>query len=219
VNAHWEARESVALAPVPLPRDPRGRLMVQSGLYLAYLPGAICSGALQPLDVRCREADEAWPLMREPALRAYPARGRNYFDGRVSAPGVSKTVPPFFSAGQILPDQWIFVRLDGRAWLHDASFEPVASVGAWGSDIASIANRCGPGSLLLATRPGDGSEKDSVGVYQVVGRQVAEAASAIDMPGPVTALWTMDENSVVAVARDLASGEYAAYRLSISCNH
>jgi hypothetical protein len=224
VNGNWEARESAAYGPLSLPRDPRGRLMVQSGSYLAYLPGAICSGAVQPLDARCREGDEAWPLVRDPALRAYPARGRNYFDGRVSTPGVSKSVPAFYSAVQTAaatqnaaPDQWIFTRLDGRAWLHDASLEPVAAIGAWGSDLAAVAVKCGAGSLVLATRPGDGSEKDSIRVYQITDRQAAEAASAIDMPGPVTALWTMDESAVVAVARDLASGEYAAYRLAISC--
>ena len=37
-------------------------------------------------------------------------------------------------------------------------------------------------------------------------------------PGPVTALWTMDETSAVAVARDVVSGEYAAYRLAVSCS-
>jgi hypothetical protein len=219
VNGHWEARESAALGPLVLPRDPRGRLMVQSGAYLAYLAGAICSGAVAPLDARCREADEAWPLLREPALRAYLARGRNYFDGRISAPGIAKSVPPFYAAAQVAPDRWIFTRLDGRAWLHDASFEPVAAIGAWGSDVAGVGAHCGPGSLLLATRPGDGTEKDSIRVYQVVDRQAIEAASAIDMPGPVAALWTMDDSSAVVVARDLASGEYAAYRLSISCGH
>lgn len=218
-NGHWEARESAPLGPLALPRDPRGRLMVQSGAYLAYVSGSICSGAVQPLDARCRDADEAWPLVREPALRAYPARGRNYFDGRVSAPGVSKTVPPFYTAAHGPSDQWIFARLDGRVWLHDASLEPVAAIGAWGSDIAGVATRCGPGSLLLSTRPGDGTEKDSIRVYQVVDRQAVEAASAVEMPGPVVALWTVDESSAVAVVRDLGSGEYAAYRLSISCSH
>ena len=117
------------------------------------------------------------------------------------------------------PDRlWIFTRLDGRAWLHDAALEPIAPLAAWGSDIAGVSAKCGPGSLLLATRPGDGSEKDSIRVYRIVERQAAEAAPAIDMPGPVTALWPIDESSVVAVARDLASGEYAAYRLAISCS-
>jgi hypothetical protein len=218
-NGHWEARDSAPFGPLALPRDTRGRLMVQAGAYLAYFSGTLCSGAVQPLDARCREADEPWPLLREPALRAYPSRGRNYFDGRVSAPGIAKNVPPFYSAAQAAPDRWIFARLDGRAWVHDAALEPIAAIGAWGSDIAGVAVRCGGGSLLLATRPGDGTEKDSIRVYQIVDRQAVEAASAIDMPGPVTALWTMDENSVVAVARDLASGEYAAYRLSISCGH
>jgi hypothetical protein len=220
VNGHWEPRESAPFSPLTLPRDARGRLMVQSGSYLAYLPGSICSGAVQPLDARCREADEAWPLVRDPALRAYPSRGRNYFDGRVSAPGVSKSIPAFYSAAQTTaPDQWIFTRLDGRAWVHDASLEPVAAIGAWGSDLAGVAVKCGSGSLVLATRAGDGSEKDTIRVYQITGRQAAEAAAALDMPGPVMALWTMGESAVVAVARDLESGEYAAYRLAISCGH
>jgi hypothetical protein len=217
-GGQWEARESAGFNPLNLPRDPRGRLMVQSGAWLAYLPGAICSGAVQPLDARCRDADEVWPLLRDPALRASIARGRNHFDGRVSAPGVSKNVPPFYAAAQAAPDRWIFTRLDGRAWLFDASLDPVIAIGAWGSDVAGVAAKCGPGSILLATRPAEGSEKDSIRVYQIMDRQVAEAASAIDMPGPVTALWTMDETSAVAVARDLASGEYAAYRLAVSCS-
>jgi hypothetical protein len=218
VNSHWEARESAAFPALSLPRDARGRLMVQSGAYLTYLPGAICSGAAEPLDVRCREAEEAWPLTRDPALRATLTRGRNYFDGRVSTPGASKSVPSFYSAAQAPGSQWIFTRLDGRAWLHDSALEPVAALGSWGSDIAGVSAKCGPGGLLLATRPGDGSEKDSLRVYQIADRQAAEAASAIDMPGPVIALWTIDESSVVAVARDLASGEYAAYRLAITCS-
>jgi hypothetical protein len=217
-NGRWEARESAALNPLTLPRDPRGRLIVQSGAWLAYLPGAICSGAVQPLDARCRDADEAWPLLHDPALRAYIARARNDFDGRVTVPGVSKNVPPFYTAAQAAPDRWIFARLDGRAWLFDAALDPITALGAWGSDVAGIAAKCGPGSIVLATRPAEWSEKDSIRVYQISDRQAVEAAPAIDMPGPVTALWTMDETSAVAVARELASGEYAAYRLAISCS-
>jgi hypothetical protein len=217
-SGSWEARESTLFPALVLPRDARGRLLVQSGAYLAYLPGAICSGAVEPLDARCREAGEAWPLARDPALRATLAPGRNYFDGRVTVAGVSKSVPPFYSVAQASGPRWIFTRLDGQAWLHDAALDPIAPLAAWGSDIASVPEKCGSGSLLLATRPGDGSEKDSIRVYQVVERQAAEVAPGIDMPGPVTALWPMDDSSVVAVARDLASGEYAAYRLAITCS-
>jgi hypothetical protein len=218
INGRWEARESAAFPALALPRDPRGRLIVQAGAYLAYLPGAICSGALSPLDARCRDAEEPWPL----ALRAFCPRGRNYFDGRVSGAGAPRSVPPFYAvAGADEPAGrlWIFTRLDGSAWLHDAALEPVGALGAWGSEIAGVAGRCGPASLVLAAQAGGGSEKDAIHVYQIVDRRAIEQTAAIDMPGPVTALWPAGENSVLAVARDISTGEYAAYTLAIHCGH
>jgi hypothetical protein len=185
-------------APFPsliLPRDPRGRLIVQGGSYLAYLPGAICSGAVEPLDARCREADEAWPV----GVRAGLARGRNYFDGRLMG---DKPVAPFYT---VAAAEGIFARVEGAS-----------SFGPWGSDIAGA--KCGTASLVLATRTGDGSEKDAVRVYQIAERQARELAAPVEMPGPVTALWQADDSSAVAVARDLGSGEYAAYRLALTCS-
>jgi len=182
-----------AFPPLVLPRDPRGRLVVQAGSYLAYLPGVICSGAVAPPDARCREADEAWPV----GVRGYFARGRNYFDGRLNG---SNSVPPFYTAAD-----GVFLRVDG------ANLS-----GAWGSDIAGV--KCGEASVVLATRPGNGGDKDAVGVYQIMERQAVEAGAPVEMPGPVTALWQLDESSAVAVARDLGSGEYAAFRLAVTCS-
>src|SRR5207248_3055135 len=108
------------------------------GAWLTYLPGAICSGAVEPLDARCREADEPWPLEREPALRANLAHGKNYFDGRVTVPGAAKSVPPFYAAAAAEEQSgrlWIFTRLDRRAWLHDAALDPVAPLAASGRGI------------------------------------------------------------------------------------
>ncbi len=186
---------SATFPPLPLPRDPRGRLVVQGGSYLAYLSGYICSGAVEPLDARCREADEPWPL----PVRATMARGRNYFETRQTKPAT------FYATAE-----GIFTRLDGRAYLQESPMD-------WGSDLAAV--KCGGASVVLATRPGEGSEKDVLRVYHVVEGQAAEAAPPIDLPGPVTALWPAGEDSAVVVARDLGSGEYAAYRLAVSCRH
>lgn len=219
-SGRWVAKEAAPLTPLVLPRDARGRLVLQGGAYLAYLPGTICSGAVAPLDARCREAEEAWPLSREPSLRAFVARGKNSFDGRINAAGLGKSVPPFYAAAAVQEASgrlWLFTRLDGRAYLHDSSLEPVAPLGGWGSDIAGV--NCGSESLVLATRPADSGEKDTVRVYQIVSRQAVERAPGVELPGPVTALWTADESSVLAVVRDLGSGEYAAYRLAITCGH
>jgi hypothetical protein len=181
-----------ALPPLTLPRDPRGRLVVLAGSYLAYLPGVICSGAVTPLDARCRETDEAWPV----GVRAYFARGRNYFDGRLNG---GNAVPPFYTAAD-----GVFERVDG------ANLSA-----AWGSDITGV--KCGETSFVLATRPGNGTDKDAVRVYRIMERQAVETGAPAEMPGPVTALWPLDESSAVAVARDLGSGAYAAFRLAVSC--
>jgi hypothetical protein len=220
-NGVREITEAAVFGAQVLPRDPRGRLVTQGGSYLAYLPGLICSGAVTPLDARCREAEEAWPLGREANLRASAVRGRNYFDGKVIAPGGAKTVPPFFSAAATEEPAgrlWIFTRLDGRAYLHDSALEPVGPLGTWGSEVAPVSVKCGGGSLVLASQPGGGHEKDTVRVYRIVERQVVEVGPAVELPGPVTALWPWDESSVLAVSRDIGSGEYAAYRLAIACS-
>ena len=218
-GGRWTEQETAAFGSLAMPRDARGRLVLQGGAYLAYLPGAICSGAIAPLEARCREADEAWPIYREPALRATFARERNYFNGRLYG---AKPVPPFYSAaaaGDAAARLWIFTRLDGRAYLHDAGLDPIGQIGSWGSDVVSIPANCGSGNLVLAARPGDGSEKDGVRVYQVVERQALESAPGVDLPGPVTALWPADDGSAIAVVREASSGEYAAYRLAITCGH
>ena len=155
-SGRWVAKEAAPLTPLVLPRDARGRLVLQGGAYLAYLPGTICSGAVAPLDARCREAEEAWPLSREPSLRAFVARGKNSFDGRINAAGLGKSVPPFYAAAAVQEASgrlWLFTRLDGRAYLHDSSLEPVAPLGGWGSDIAGV--NCGseqPGAGHAAGR-------------------------------------------------------------------
>ena len=132
----------------------------------------------------------------------------------MTVPGASN--PRHFMRGY--GPQWIFTRLDGRAWLHDAAWNSIAA-GRLGQRYRRYRNMR-PRSLLLATRPGDGSEKDAI---RVLSRSWTarrrKRPRRIDMPGPVTALWPIDESSAVAVARDLASGEYAAYRLAISCSH
>jgi hypothetical protein len=49
--------------PRPMPRDPRGRLETDSAGFHAYIPGATCSGYLQPtLSMTCAPGNETWPI-------------------------------------------------------------------------------------------------------------------------------------------------------------
>ncbi|HUI57882.1 MAG TPA: hypothetical protein VLY04_23055 [Bryobacteraceae bacterium] len=226
-NDKWEMRQAAPLSPPkPWPRDVRGRLRVNGKTFQASLPGMACSGATAPaLSMDCQPSDEPWVLESgsRALLLANYAASRNYFDGRVvTQSGVRKTVPPFFSAAST-EDQgrtvWLLAGVDGRTQIFDAAFEPAGAVSGWGSDIAGTEARCAAGSQVLATRAGDRGQPDDIQAFAIVNRTAAAVAAAVDLPGPVTALWPSGGTSVLAVVRDLRSGNYAAYVVTMVCGN
>jgi hypothetical protein len=70
---------------------------------------------------------------------------------------------------------------------------------------------------VLATRPGDSAEPDAIQSYAISGGAAMPVTAPVLFPGPVTALWPSGAGAALAVARDLASGEYVAYVVSILC--
>jgi len=227
-NDHWESRRSLSIvSPRPLPRDPRGRLRITGTRFQAFLPGVVCNGGIDPeLTVECRPGDQPWVIESgsHALLLGNFAGARNYFDGRVVAQsGAPKTVPPFYTAaavedhGQSL---WLLAQLDGRIAVFDSGLSPVSgappNLPAWGSDIAGIDSRCGPAAQILATRPVEG-EPDAIQSWSLSNRSAAPLTAPVSFPGPVTAVWTSGGSSAVAVARDLATGKYAAYVLTVAC--
>jgi hypothetical protein len=223
-NGQWSPAGTADLPAKPWPRDLRGRLRVNGAAYQALLPGTACRGSLQPLTLDCQPASDPWVLdsgSRAMILAAFAAN-RNYFDGHITTQaGIRKTTAPFFSAAAVEEQGrplWLLAMLDGRTQIFDADFNPLASVANWGSDIAGTDARCGGGTQVLATRPGDGSEADTIQVFGIVNRSPVALAAPVGFSGPVTALWPTGGASAVAVARDLGTGKYAAYTLSIACS-
>jgi len=218
-----DARTAAELSiPKSLPRDPRGLLHVNGTAVQAYLPGALCTGSTEPgLSVECRPSDEPWVLESgsRALLLAHFERGRNYFDGRVTTQtGVRKAAAPFYTAASF-EDQgktfWLLALVDGRTRLYDASFEAVDQVNGWGSDIAGVEARCG--AAVLATRPGGDEEPDALQAFAIVNRASQAIAAPVDLPGPVTALWNAGGGSALAVTRNLVTGKYEAYLVTIAC--
>jgi hypothetical protein len=222
VSLHESAQVTRIAILRTLPRDARGRLVVAGGAYQAYLPGVICSGTTAPtLTASCRE-EALWPLSA--SVRASFAPARNFFDGRIiTAAGPEKNVTPFFSAAAFEDrgrSAWLLAGADGGVHLYSAALEPSGGWTGWGSDIAGIESDCGARSQVLATRSGDTTAVDSVQAYQILGGSPQAAGDAVTFPGPVTALWPAAERgAALAVARDLRSGRYAAFRLAITCGH
>jgi hypothetical protein len=62
-SGSWTSGATASLVlPRPVPRDPRGRLEGSAGGFRAYLPGATCSGVVEPdLKISCAPGNETWP--------------------------------------------------------------------------------------------------------------------------------------------------------------
>ncbi|HEY1238957.1 MAG TPA: hypothetical protein VGF16_00310 [Bryobacteraceae bacterium] len=220
-----QSQQSVALVPeAPRPRDVRGRLRVIGGRVIVSLPGIACEDALQAiLSIRCQRNDEPWVLESgsRGLVLANFAANRNYFDGRVvTQSGVRKTIAPFYSAASV-EDQgstlWLLALVDGHTQILDGALDPVASISGWGSDVAGIGARCGTGSQVLATRPGEFNEPDAVQAFSIVNHAAAPLGPPVTFAGPVTALWPSGPASALAISRDAATGRYTAYVLTMAC--
>ncbi len=226
-DGQWGESQSIPLAPArPWPRDLRGRLRINGAGFQAYLPGMACSGVVEPgFSMECRPSDEPWVIESgsRALLLANFSAARNYFDGRITTQtGLRKTVPPFYSAASVeegVRTLWLLAMVDGRTQIMDASFDSTGGVSGWGSDIAGAEARCGGGSQVLATRQGDGGDPDAIQAFGVANRAVRPLSPPVELPGPVTALWPAGAASVVAVTRNLATGKYAAYLLTVVCGH
>ena len=180
--------------PKPWPRDWRGRLALRNGELVAFLPGA--------------EAGPEWPLEIGGARILAP---RNYF----TAP----KLPPFFSAARA-GDGWVLAGVDGRAQLFSAALEPLASFAGWGSDVARVEAKCVTAPLVLATKAGDSDDPDEVQAFEIVERKAVAVGAPVEFLGPGTAMheWADGTGSALVISRNLKTGRYAAFTLTVSCS-
>ena len=178
--------------PKPGLRDLRGRLAVRNGEVVAFLPGD--------------EAGPEWPLEIGGARIQAP---RNYF--------TVPNLPPFFSAARA-GDGWVLAGVDGRAQLFSAAREPLASFAGWGSDVARVEAKCVTGPLVLATKAGESDDPDEVQAFEIVERKAVAVGAPVEFLGPVTAMHEWADGSALVISRNLKTGRYAAFTLTVSCS-
>jgi hypothetical protein len=222
-GGRWQQVREVPIAlQLPLPRDPRGRIVpAQDHSFDLYLPGGSCGAAADTANValNCIASDDPWPLAGQ---SAFYNSARNYFTG-VLAPGVGRPIPPFFSAaplGESKSVQWLFARVDGRASIFDRGTEHIVSGAArtWGSDIAAVHTGCASGTQLLASESGLGTPTDSLQAFEIAGSDAQPASAPLKFNGPITALWAAPEASTATVVVHTPQGGYDAYSVSLACN-
>jgi len=108
--------------------------------------------------------------------------------------------------------------LDERVQLIDSDGTSIANIGGLGSDIVGLQTGCRSGWQFLASATGDRDEPDAAQAYELVNHKAVVASTSVEFPGPVTALWLLSNGSeAMAIARNLKTEEYEAYRLSLAC--
>lgn len=220
----WRGRYTLAINhDQPWPRDLRGRLKVNNSQINAYLPGTFCAGSLAPPSLECRASDDPWPVDHGQIVAFYSPR-RNFFSGILSGPSAGASVIPFF-AGAAWPSgdqqQWLFAGADGRTRLYQNSLSaPAAVYNSWGSGLAGVHSNCGSGWQMLVSAPTDSIHPDSIQALEIAGREAQPVSAAIDLAGPVLALWTSGKSgeAVNAVMQSTVTGRYEAFTLTVTCN-
>jgi hypothetical protein len=218
----WNLQQSLPIAhAASFPADLRGRIVpAQDHAFDAYLPGVSCTGnSGSPITMMCRDTDDPWPLGGQ---KAFFNSARNYFSG-ILVPGFGAQLPPFFSAATLPRANsalWLFNGIDGQVRTYDGTeLRIVPGTREWGSDMVSVHSNCGLGAQLLVSAAGDATATDSLHAYEIVDREPNEVSSPTSMDGPVMALWaTNDASSAIAVVRNLQTGQYDAYNVTIACN-
>lgn len=217
VSGNWERRQNWPIVhDHPFPRDLRGTLAPASAGVEAYLPGTICTVSFgQSSAVICRDGDDAWKIG---GRQEFYNSARNFF-----APAGERTGTPFYSIAWLpraSSSIAVLAGIDGRVRLNDGLRENPVSASTtsdWGSDIAAAKSDCGAGTQLLVTAAGDDKENDSLRAYEIPEREPLLVSAKLDLPGPITAMWTHD-SSVLAVVNNLQTDKYEAYSVATACN-
>lgn len=218
-SSHWELEQAQPIPRSrPWPRDLRGRIIMgHDRKFEAYLPGMKCTGSADSgLTMECHAADDPWPLgASDDGPRAFLG-ARNFFTGAMTSG--SGNAAPFFSAAPAQADSkgsLLFAGTDGMLRL---SGSPGTGMRGWGSDLVGVRSECGHNWQALFSGAGDYTQSDSVRAGEVEGSTVVPVSPPLDFGGPITALWTAaDGNAAIAVCKNLSTGRYEAFSISVSC--
>ena len=209
----------------PIPRDPRGRIVLGTSaasghLFEAYIPGVVCSGSESNgrLVLSCNDSDDPWPIVSQ---EAFYSAARNYFTG-VLVPGYATQPRPFYDAAEYARSGGtvtLFSETTGQVVLYDKGI-PRITTGTrdWGSDIVSIQSTCSEGSLLLVSAAG-AAPTDSVRAYEIPGKEAIPVSGPMPLDGSVMAMWQANDSATATIViRKKQPVQYEAYNVSAVCN-
>jgi hypothetical protein len=211
-NGRWRQVQTRSL-PIsrPWPRDPRGRIRMDGPRIELFVPGAVCSGRLDPLEFTCSNRQQSWPIGID---NAGLETGRNYFKTPEGA-GFYNAAPLSAEAG----GRWLIASTEGALQLLNDGRRAIASVGE-GDDLVRLRAGCEPGSYVASVGRTTGPAPiESLRLSRVSEGRLLPVASPIVLPGIATALWpAVDETSAVVITHDIRAERYDAFQTTISCS-
>lgn len=210
----WEATASNRLPRHRAPkRSDSGFLGIGIDSLSATFPEEICTVSNLP-------GSKGWECRKNSS--ALGVRG-------VSAEALAgKNLGTWISAAQIMSEgktKVIVTGEDGLARMYEEASEPVAVFPDWGSEIASVYSGCGSGWQLLVTGKNDWTKPDEIQAIDIHERRAQSVSDPMQFPGPIVVLHTPGGTwpdyaanaQAVAVDRNLETGRYEAFLLSIAC--
>ncbi len=215
-GGQWTLTDSEHLpTQQPAERGERGFIFQGINSKAAYVSGEVCIPSLSP-------GTKGWECERNTGQMPVRAVAPEAMAG--------KKIEAWISAASLEMDgktRFMVTGEDGLARLYEDGAEPVAVFPNWGSEIASVYSGCGSGWQLLATGNGDWTKPDEIQAMDIQERRAQAVSDPMGFPGPVVVLHTPGTRTAVsaaangeaiAVDRNLQSGRYEAYLLTISCS-
>lgn len=200
-DGHWETADSVAMDRTPPSRDPRGRLMISDDMVSAFLPAENCAGTWKPaLKLACAQSSSEFAVEGE---QLHFSLGENTLE--------TATGEKLFSIAHS-GDLRLAALPDGS--VQAARGQQAITISDWGSDIASLPSRCGANPVLVS----GSSLNETLTAYEVTGASPRRVSDPKPMQGAVTALWPSPQGAL-AVVHETATGQYAAYSVSLDCGN
>ena len=188
-DSKWQKAEAVAL-DMPAVRDPRGRLTVNENSLIAEAAGVTCRG------------------MWKPAVAVECQAGGRFTAGRNTIEEAGW--PPYFTHAEIGGDH-VVGETDGRTYMYDAARKQLSASDVW-SDFAVVSSSCANTKIIAAY-----TASNSLATFDVVNHSPVRVSDALEVPGPVAAMWPAG-SAVLAVVRNRDTNRYEAYSIAVDCS-
>ncbi len=196
-NGTWKKSKS---QPVPaLPRDPRGRLILEGSNLTVHLPGKMCSGTFTTdIVLDCTQPAAMFPLN---GLQVQWTESRNTMQ--------SGTLPEAYSAASI-NGAFLTAKQDSRIHHYSPVQKQLATWDDWGSDFVTMES-C-PGRILATSA----KAQESIQLFEIRNEKPVAAGASLDFNGPIVAFWPLPSGAV-AIVKNTDTPTYAAYQIQLDC--